>query len=385
MKKILVINTKYKNFGGEDASILDELKFLRVHYEVDYLEYDNGSKITLFDLIAFVTNSNKKSNNILINKLTTFNPDIVYVQNTWYKSNLGIFKILEKANIKTILKIHNFRFECTSSFNINHHLNEKNYCPKCGLVKDNLIFFNKYFRNSYIKSFFVNLFGKRYLYLLKNNNLKILVLNNLYKNRLNELGIDNNKIATFYNPIAIPNKSFYNSNSDYVVYAGALTTEKGIYQLLDTWDNIENNLKLYVIGTSSIEDYLKERYSSQNIEFLGFKSNNEVLDYIKNSRAVITATRLYEGQPRLLTEASIYSVPSIYPSSTGMNEYFPKNYKFKFEQFNYSNLEEIIKKLQNEKLLNTESKRVREHITELLDYSVLYKRFNDLVTQEDLK
>ena len=64
---------------------------------------------------------------------------------------------------------------------------------------------------------------------------------------------------------------------------------------------------------------------------------------------------------------------------------FSKNYKFKFEQFNYSNLEEIIKKLQNEKLLNTESKRVKEHITELLDYSVLYKRFNDLVTQEDLK
>ena len=29
MKKFL-INTKYKNFGGEDANILDELKFLRV-------------------------------------------------------------------------------------------------------------------------------------------------------------------------------------------------------------------------------------------------------------------------------------------------------------------------------------------------------------------
>jgi len=68
-----------------------------------------------------------------------------------------------------------------------------------------------------------------------------------------------------------------------------------------------------------------------------------------------------------------------------MNEYFPKNYEFNFEQFNYSNLEEIIKKLQNEKLLNTESKRVREHITELLEYSILHKRFNDLVFQEDSK
>ena len=29
MKKILVINTKYREFGGEDANILEEIKFLK--------------------------------------------------------------------------------------------------------------------------------------------------------------------------------------------------------------------------------------------------------------------------------------------------------------------------------------------------------------------
>ena len=29
MKKIIVLNTKYKNFGGEDSNIIDEVNLLR--------------------------------------------------------------------------------------------------------------------------------------------------------------------------------------------------------------------------------------------------------------------------------------------------------------------------------------------------------------------
>ena len=42
-----------------------------------------------------------------------FNPDIAYVHNTWYQINLGIFRLLKKKNITTIVKLHNFRFDCS--------------------------------------------------------------------------------------------------------------------------------------------------------------------------------------------------------------------------------------------------------------------------------
>ena len=44
MKKILVINTKYKISGGEDTNIIDELEFLRKNYEIQYLEFNNSKK-----------------------------------------------------------------------------------------------------------------------------------------------------------------------------------------------------------------------------------------------------------------------------------------------------------------------------------------------------
>ena len=39
MKKVLIINTKYTIFGGEDANIQQEINLLSSEYEVDYLEF----------------------------------------------------------------------------------------------------------------------------------------------------------------------------------------------------------------------------------------------------------------------------------------------------------------------------------------------------------
>ena len=100
LQKILVINTKYRVFGGEDANIVDELNFLKKIFEVEYLEYKNSDKITISDLIGFLTLSNVISNRKLRSKINSFNPDIVYVHNTWFKAGLGIYKLLRKKILK---------------------------------------------------------------------------------------------------------------------------------------------------------------------------------------------------------------------------------------------------------------------------------------------
>jgi hypothetical protein len=41
VKKILVINTIYKEKGGEDTNIVDEIIFLKKHYDIKYLEFKN--------------------------------------------------------------------------------------------------------------------------------------------------------------------------------------------------------------------------------------------------------------------------------------------------------------------------------------------------------
>ena len=102
MKKVLVINNKYKIKGGEDSNIIDEINLLKNKYTVEFLEFDNSKKMTLTDLISLFTNSNLDSNQKLIKKLKSFNPDAVYVHNLWFVGNLGILKILSISLFLTL-------------------------------------------------------------------------------------------------------------------------------------------------------------------------------------------------------------------------------------------------------------------------------------------
>ena len=49
-----------------------------------------------------------------------------------------------------------------------------------------------------------------------------------------------------------------------------------------------------------------ETEATPNISFLGALDNTKTKEYIKSARAVITATKMYEGQPRLLSEAASF-------------------------------------------------------------------------------
>ena len=383
MKKVLVINTKYQKYGGEDSNIVEEIKFLNKFYKVDYLNFDNSEKLKISDIIAFFSLSNFETNKVLKLKLKSFKPDIVYIHNTWFKANLGIFNILKKQDVEIILKIHNFRFACTDTFSAAVHFNNNNICYRCGKRKNKLNFFNKYYKNSYIKSLFVTIYGKKYIKIMRQHSLKIVVLNNFYKTHLLRKKIDKDKVFINYNPFEISKNYNYSAESDYVVYAGSLVEQKGVEELLESWKNSKVNLKLLIIGSGELEKEFMKKYSSQKIEFLGFLENNKVVEVIKNSRAVVTATKMFEGQPRLISEASAFGIPSIYPSFGGLDEYFPEDYKFSFEQFNYSDLIEKIELLQNKILLKEESKRIHNYIIENMSLEIVKRNFESILNSNE--
>ena len=383
MEKLLVIHNKYQILGGEDSNIHDEIEHLNAHYEVKYLEYDNSEKIKILDLVGFVNRSNIISNNKLIYELDTFKPDVVYIHNTWFKANLGIFKVLKKRNITTLYKIHNFRYDCGRFFLASKHLRGKRNCDACYFEKKPQIF-NKYYQDSYLKSFFLIFYSKKLFRIIKNYPIKILVLTNFHRKYLESLGVDLSKIYIYCNPIKLNNiKPQKSKKSNYVVYAGRLTNEKGIESLLDTWlsANIAD-LKLKIIGSGNLESKLMKKYKKDNIEFVGNLSNEDTLIEIKNSIAVITATKMYEGQPRLLCEASSYGVSSIYPSFGGMDEFFPLDYPLSFKQFDYQDLKTKIHELENLNKLNQFGERVYENIASKLNPKKLLEQFENIIDDE---
>jgi len=379
MKKILIIHNNYRQVGGEDIAVENEIEFLDSVYQVETLIFDNNIQNPLLQFLYFVLNRNLQSERKLQEVLKNFQPDIVYIHNTWFKASIGIFRLLEKSNVKVLIKLHNFRYYCTKSWTKKNHLRKKDICEACGFEKYESLFFNKYFQDSFLKSVFMILYGKAYFKILKNNKFKLLVLTDFHRSFLSDLGIDKENIFVYPNYLSHKDE-FNEPGENYIIYAGRISKQKGVEELILSFLEADtHSLKLKIVGDGPTLDSLKEKYKNPKIDFLGLRKNSEVIELIKRSKAVVSATKLYEGQPTLLCEASLLGKPSIFPDFGGIPEFFKNDYPFKFEQYNYQELTKKINDIHSSEDLKEIGKENKNYILSVTDRKKLLEKFHHIV------
>ncbi|MDC3404578.1 glycosyltransferase family 4 protein [Acidimicrobiia bacterium] len=381
MKKILVIHNRYQYLGGEDIAVDNEINVLKRYFEVETIFFDNDLDNYFFQFFYFIFSNNRKSNSLIRKKIVESNPDLIYVHNTWFKASLGIFKVIEELNIPVILKLHNFRYSCTKSLFSKQHLLGENFCKACGYKKENSIIFNKYFKDSWFKSLLVLIYGRKYFSLIQKKNIKIVVLTNFHKEFIQSIGDFENRVYVHPNPLEIIKKEISTSDNPYITYAGRISEEKGVKELIEAFLEAKlPNIHLKIIGNGPSLEYLKRKYiDKNNIIFYGFLGNVETLNFISTSVAVITATKLHEGQPTLLCEASSLGVPSIFPDSGGIKDFFPAEYPLSYIPFDRNSLVAAIKKVENKDIIKKTSKQSFDHIFTYLEEKKLINNFQEII------
>ena len=116
-------------------------------------------------------------------------------------------------------------------------------------------------------------------------------------------------------------------------------------------------------------------------DFLGQLSNDETKSYISLSLGVVTATKLYEGQPTLLCEASVLNKPSIFPDTGGISEFFPDNYPLIYKQHDYLDLQRKINMLLDKEFVENIGNSNKEYINKYLDPKNLLDQFSELINE----
>ena len=99
--------------------------------------------------------------------------------------------------------------------------------------------------------------------------------------------------------------------------------------------------------------------------------------------AVVTATKLLEGQPTLLCEASFLGVPSVFPLTGGISEFFPEDYSLAFQQFDYKDLERKLMLLNDPTMLEDYSKKNKQFILNYLDENKMIKTFEKALKENE--
>lgn len=129
--------------------------------------------------------------------------------------------------------------------------------------------------------------------------------------------------------------------NDYFLFVGRVSKEKGCDIFCQAISDL--GLKGVVVGDGPEQPVLKDKFSEANIEFVGWKSRNDVFEYMKKARALIFPSRWYEAAPLTVPEALSIGLPCIVSDCCAARDYI-KNEEDGFVFDSYDELKELLKK-----------------------------------------
>lgn len=133
----------------------------------------------------------------------------------------------------------------------------------------------------------------------------------------------------------------------YYLYYGRLSYEKGLGTLISTFSK-HPELSLKIVGSGPMEEKLKEECKSRkasNIEFLGYKTGEDLYRLVQHSKFVCVPSEWYENNPMTVIEAYTLGVPVIAANIGGIPEIVIENSTgFLFKSGSTYELDDVIKK-----------------------------------------
>lgn len=95
-----------------------------------------------------------------------------------------------------------------------------------------------------------------------------------------------------------------------IIYAGRLSKEKGIYQLVSMCEKLPENIDLLILGTGPEEETIKQLINKKrNIHYLGFQPKEKTIPLIRGSDILIQPSLMEGGVNTTLLEAMACKIP----------------------------------------------------------------------------
>jgi glycosyltransferase involved in cell wall biosynthesis len=361
--RILMINNYHFRKGGADAVYFNTAELLKQNgHEVyyfsarsaetipcetekyfatgyDFRKLSFGKKISAIPSFIY----NREAYNQLLKLLNDIKPDIAHIHLFMGGLTSSILNALKKMNIPVVHSVHDYRLICPAYLFID---GKNEVCEKCidkfylrctikkcsenKISQSALLSIDAYFRKYIIKP--INLID-RFIFVSRFINNKHIEFNTGYGSK--------GEILYNFKPdlkSIIPTKE----KGKYFLYFGRISREKGVQTLFESASKAGISLK--IVGTGPIAEQLMDRHS-ENVEFLGFKSGEELWSLVRTASFIIVPSEWYENNPLTIIEAYSFGKPVIGSRIGGIPEIIEDNKTgYLFNPGNESELEEVLKR-----------------------------------------
>ena len=319
--KILVCHNYYKLRGGEDQCFEDEVAQLRDngHEVVEYIRRNDDIDRNNQASVAISTIWSRQSYREVRKLIQEHRPDVMHCTNTFPLITPSIYYAAKKESLPVVQALHNFRLVCPGAY----LSRDGKVCEKClgkSFAWPSIV--HRCYRDSTPGSLAVAsmLTSHRVMGTWKKSVHAYYTLTKFSRSKLLKLGMDPGRIVVKPNCVQ-PDPGIGSGEGDYVIFAGRLSSEKGIATMLESWTTQTPKIKLLVVGDGPMAgDVEKASQQSEMIEWVGQQPFEEVLRLMGEAKAVIVPSVVYETFGRTIIEAYATGTPAIVSQFGAMQE-----------------------------------------------------------------
>lgn len=307
-RRILVLHTRYREFGGEDA-VFDMEKALLQHmgHEVFVVLLQNKELETMQrGHQAAVTLWNKRVYQEIRSLIQKARPQVVHIHNTFPLASPAVVHAAKVEGVPVVMTLHNYRLLCVNAL----FFRQGKVCEDClgrlpwrGVVRG-------CYRESRAASAVVA--GMLVFHRMLGTWEKVdrfIALTEFAKSRFLAAGFPPERIAVkpnFVHPDPGPGQG----RGGYVLFVGRLTPEKGVETLLQAWSRLGGKVPLKVVGDGPLRPRVEAAVGSlPGLEYLGPKSPSEVQALMGEAAFLVFPSEWYETFGRVAVEAFAKGTP----------------------------------------------------------------------------
>lgn len=311
--RILVVHNYYRGFCGEDAVFDTETTALKAygHKVVTYTRHND--ELTNKSTIGMVIDTiwNHSIIKPLRSLIRMHGIEVVHYHNTFPIISPAAYYAAHMEGIPVVQTLHDFRFICMNSW----LFRDGKICEDCISPSSFLpgIRHNCY-RNcktaSAVKA--IMLMAHRKLRTWNNVVDAYIALTDFVKQKFVTSGfLPSDKIFVKSN-FVYPDPGIGTGNGGYALFAGRLSSEKGIATLIEAWRKITNQLPLKILGNGPLASLAEEATRTiDGVQWLGHLDRTEVYKLMGKAKVIIVPSICYEGMPLTIPEAFATGTPVI--------------------------------------------------------------------------
>ena len=154
----------------------------------------------------------------------------------------------------------------------------------------------------------------------------VVILGDYWKEFISSLLADPGKLRVVHNAVEIPEAPLYDPQSSRLLFLGAVSRRKGIYDLLDAMQQIDSRLdprwKLEIYGPDvigNIAEEIQNRKLQSRVSYCGWLTPEKRPQVLRET-AVNLLPSYHEGLPMTIMEAMAAGIPSVTTSVAAIPE-----------------------------------------------------------------